>query len=60
MTINRRVQITLIDFIIRLLMYDIFSITFQLIRHRRKIYDDNDFKEVVKNFYNLVSEINKG
>ncbi|CAD8095812.1 unnamed protein product [Paramecium primaurelia] len=29
------------------------------IRNRRKIYDDNDFKEVVKNFYNLVSELNK-
>ncbi|CAD8190883.1 unnamed protein product [Paramecium octaurelia] len=31
-----------------------------LIRNRRKIYDDNDFREVVKNFYNLISEINKG
>ncbi|CAD8202898.1 unnamed protein product [Paramecium pentaurelia] len=31
-----------------------------LIRNRRKIYDDNDFREVVQNFYNLVSEINKG
>ncbi|CAD8125646.1 unnamed protein product [Paramecium sonneborni] len=31
-----------------------------LIRQRRKIYDDNDFKEVVKNFYNLVSEMNRG
>ncbi|CAD8117974.1 unnamed protein product [Paramecium sonneborni] len=29
------------------------------IRNRRKIYDDNDFKEVVKNFYNLISEMNK-
>lgn len=27
--------------------------------NRRKIYDDNDFKEVVKNFYYLVMEINK-
>lgn len=26
---------------------------------RRKIYDDGDFKEVVKNFYALISEINK-
>ncbi|CAK59822.1 unnamed protein product (macronuclear) [Paramecium tetraurelia] len=29
------------------------------IRNRRKIYDDNDFREVVKNFYNLISELNK-
>ncbi|CAD8113955.1 unnamed protein product [Paramecium sonneborni] len=29
------------------------------IRNRRKIYDDNDFKEVVKNFYILISEMNK-
>ncbi|CAK91829.1 unnamed protein product (macronuclear) [Paramecium tetraurelia] len=28
-------------------------------RNRRKIYDDNDFREVVKNFYNLVSDLNK-
>ncbi|CAD8059575.1 unnamed protein product [Paramecium sonneborni] len=26
---------------------------------RRKIYDDGDFKEVVKNFYSLISDINK-
>ncbi|CAD8056648.1 unnamed protein product [Paramecium sonneborni] len=26
---------------------------------RRKIYDDGDFKEVVKNFYALISDINK-
>ncbi|CAK88116.1 unnamed protein product (macronuclear) [Paramecium tetraurelia] len=26
---------------------------------RRKIYDDGDFREVVKNFYALISEINK-
>lgn len=26
---------------------------------RRKIYDDGDFKEVVKNFYTLISDINK-
>ncbi|CAD8200112.1 unnamed protein product [Paramecium octaurelia] len=32
---------------------------FQSMRNRRKIYDDNDFREVVKNFYNLVSDLNK-
>lgn len=26
---------------------------------KRKIYDDRDFKEVVKNFYILISDINK-
>ncbi|CAK84721.1 unnamed protein product (macronuclear) [Paramecium tetraurelia] len=60
MTINKRVQIILIIFVKNHLMYEVFQISFQLIRNRRKIYDDNDFREVVKNFYNLVSEINKG
>lgn len=26
---------------------------------KRKIYDDRDFKEVVKNFYILITDINK-